>query len=697
VRGTIFFLATIFVAFLCEVTGVANVVVQQRPGDPGQAAQEMAERMADSLSRRLPQQLSNLSAEQTARQAKQKSKEGQSTQKSKQESDQTSLQASVQDQSGQASQSSGQNLDERPRLRLPEDKPLGAAGPSRDKREPGPEDADFQVVKDRWRIGLPEDPRFRKGNIFNPYRQNVLKGDYPIIGNDIFMDLTFVSETFVNLRRLPVPQDLSSQRPGSFEFFGRGRQDLINQNFIMSFDMFKGDASFKPVDWRFKVALVANVNYLRARENGVVNADPREGKSRIDGFNSVEEMFFEWRLGDTTRLVPFLRGKESEGGRSPFFDTSSMRVGIQKFTSDFRGFIFDDTNLGMRMFGNFASNRWQYNLAYFNMIEKDTNSALNAINLAEIQMRDQKVYVANVFRQDTFAKGYTLQFSAHYNSDQPTTLEDSNRLRVRPARIGLCCQTHHIRSGYFGVTGDGHFGRLNVTNAFYQAIGRDTFNPIARRAQRINAQMAAAELSIDFDWLRYRLAGFYSSGDSNVNDDTARGFDSIVSSPNFAGGEFSFWNSQEIRLTQTGAQLVGANNLIPNMRSSQIQGQSNFINPGLALYNAGIDVDVTPKLRAFINYNYLRFHRTEPLEFILFQEGFGDSVRHEIGHDLGIGFIYRPLLSENIILTAGASGLRPGTGFTDIYSSNCNGTTTQGCGAGSPSLWSTFMKVRFQY
>src|SRR5262249_7865156 len=157
--------------------------------------------------------------------------------------------------------------------------------------------------------------------------------------------------------------------------------------------------------------------------------------------------------------------------------------------------------------------------------------------------------------------------------------------------------------------------------------------------------------SMDYDWIRYRLAAFYSSGDSNPRDNTARGFDTILDNPNFAGGQFSFWNSQEIRLTQTGVALVGPSSLVPSLPSSRIQAQSNFVNPGLTLYNAGVDFDVTPKLRAFINYNYLRFNRTEPLEYVLFQNG----IRHEIGHDLGVGFIYRPLLSENIILTGGAS------------------------------------------
>src|SRR5262245_15268732 len=522
----------------------------------------MAEQTSETLSRQLPEQLSKVMP--TARHSARKS-----AQKPKEESNQSSLQASVSEavpqstgqqsssgQSGQKSQETGQDQGDRPKVQLPDNKPLGAAGPNRNRKPRPEEDADFIVVEDRWRAGLPEDPRFRKGNLLDPFHQNVLKGDYPIIGNDIFMDLNFSSETFFNVRQVPVPQGVSANLPGSFEFFGRGRQEAVSQNFLFSFDMFKGDASFKPVDWRFKVTGIANVNYLRARENGIVNQDPRAGKSRFDGFNSVEEAFFEWRLGDTPRLLPFLRGKGSEGGRSPFFDTTSMRVGIQEFTSDFRGFVFTDSNLGARMFGNFKSNRYQYNAVFFNMLEKDTNSALNQINFAEIGWRNQYVYIANLYRQDTFVKGYTLQFSTLYNHEQPSNLQDQNLLRVRPAILGSVIP-HRIQAGYFGINGDGHFGRLNVTNSFYQVIGRDTFNGLANRDQRIDAQMGAVEFSIDFDWLRYRLAGFYASGDENPLDNRAKGFDAIVDHPNFAGGEFSFWNSQEIRLTQTGAELVG--------------------------------------------------------------------------------------------------------------------------------------------
>ena len=54
--------------------------------------------------------------------------------------------------------------------------------------------------------------------------------------------------------------------------------------------------------------------------------------------------------------------------------------------------------------------------------------------------------------------------------------------------------------------------------------------------------------------------------------------------------------------------------------------------------------------------------RTEPLEYVLFQS----PIRHGIGEDLGVGVQYRPPLSENIVLTGGASMLQPGPGLPAI-------------------------------
>jgi hypothetical protein len=320
------------------------------------------------------------------------------------------------------------------------------------------------------------------------------------------------------------------------------------------------------------------------------------------------------------------------------------------------------------LFGNYFSNRLQYNLAYFYMLEKDTNSGL-----ASFDTRHQHVVVANAYFQDFLWPGYTAQLSFHYNRDNASTQFDDNGSIVRPAPIGGVCaggatqgcrlRPHTIDAFYLGWTGDGHIGRLNLTHAFYQVLGRDSFNPIPAKDIDINAQMVALEASVDVDWLRPKLSFFWASGDSDPNDDTGRGFDSIFDNPNFAGGAFSFWGRQGIALTQTRVSLKGRNSLVPTLRSSKEQGQANFVNPGLFLFNTGVDAFVTPKLRAFANVNYLRFQDTEVLEQLLFQ----GKVDEEVGWDLSLGLQYRPLLNDNLILSVGLAGFVPGQGFKDIY------------------------------
>src|SRR5260370_38119477 len=85
--------------------------------------------------------------------------------------------------------------------------------------------------------------------------------------------------------------------------------------------------------------------------------------------------------------------------------------------------------------------------------------------------------------------------------------------------------------------------------------------------------------------------------------------------------------------------------LIPYTRARKEEGQANFVNPGIFLANAGADFEITPKLRGFANFNYLRFERTKPLEFLLFQS----PIHLTIGEDFGVGVEYRPRLRENLV------------------------------------------------
>ncbi len=521
--------------------------------------------------------------------------------------------------------------------------------------------ADRREVRDRWRIGFPEYDRygdrgargrdipFKKGRWWDPYNQSMLKGDYPIKGNETFLILSAVSTTGVEQRRAPTPSDVSSTNPQSAEFFGQPEQFATSETLQLTFELFHGDTTFKPRDWAIKISPTFSIpNYVNARENGVINIDVRRGTNRTDTQVSLEEAFGEVKLADVNAN----------------FDFISVRAGIQPFVSDFRGFIFSDNNLGARLFGAFGNNRYQYNAAYFSMLEKDTNSGLNRFDT-----RHQNVYIANLYRQDFIRKGFTIQGSLHYNDDRPSIKYDRNGFLVRPALIGDVRQ-HSIKVGYLGVNGDGHLGRLNLTHSYYYVFGRDSRNPIAGRSVRVKSNMAAVEASVDHDYLRFKGSVFFAQGDSNPTDDKATGFDAIFDDPNFVGGQFSFWNRNGIRLTQTGVGLVQPNSILPSLRSSKTQGQANFVNPGIFIYNAGVDVDVTQRVKAVFNVNYLRFHRTESLEYVLFQ----NHIRHEIGWDYSLGVAYRPFLINNVTLTFGAATLQTGVGFRDIYtnrSRNC--------------------------
>ena len=247
-----------------------------------------------------------------------------------------------------------------------------------------------------------------------------------------------------------------------------------------------------------------------------------------------------------------------------------------------------------------------------------------------------------------------------YNHDDPSLHYDQNGFLVRPDPVGVALP-HTIDSCYLGWTTDGHINRVNVDTAFYWVFGRDDVNPLAGQAQTISAEMAAVELSYDADWVRFRSSLFYASGDSNPFDNKAEGFDMVVDDPNFAGGQFSYWQRQQIKLF--GVNLKQAGSLVPDLRSSKFEGQANYVNPGVFIVNFGADFNVTQKLRLISNVNFLWFDEVATLQEITF----ATNIHQAIGTDLGVGFEYRPWLNNNCIIDAGLQGLIPNEGFEDLY------------------------------
>lgn len=164
------------------------------------------------------------------------------------------------------------------------------------------------------------------------------------------------------------------------------------------------------------------------------------------------------------------------------YDFISTRIGIQRFISDFRGFIFADEAPGARLFGNYDNNKTQFNLAYFSRLNKDTNSGLDTL----FEQRYEDVAVANIYRQDLLALGHTTQASIVYRADTAGDHEDhydNNGFLSRPVALGDR-RDKNIYSTYLGITGDGHFDRINTTSAFYYVFGSESHNSIHSTGDR---------------------------------------------------------------------------------------------------------------------------------------------------------------------------------------------------------------------
>jgi hypothetical protein len=306
-------------------------------------------------------------------------------------------------------------------------------------------------IPDRWRLIQTLGFKFPW---YDPYNQNALKGDLPVLhnlGNELFFNLGVISDTLVELRRVPTPvAGQVSIRPGANDIYGGNRQRIFGQNLITSLSLQKGDTTFRPPDFELKFVPVLNYTNVSVDEAGALRANPALGKRRTDHYLGVQELFGDLHLRNV----------------SDRFDFDSVRIGIQPFTNDFRGFLFQDVPFGVRVFGNRSNNQYQYNLAWFRRLEKDTNSGLNNVSK---KFRDDDVFVSNLYRQDFPVKGFTSQVSVVHNRNREDKAHyDTNGILVRPALLGDL-QPHRYQVTYLGYSGDGHFNLWNLSTSASRA------------------------------------------------------------------------------------------------------------------------------------------------------------------------------------------------------------------------------------
>ncbi|MEH6683423.1 MAG: hypothetical protein V7664_02900 [Qipengyuania sp.] len=527
-------------------------------------------------------------------------------------------------------------------------------------RAPPPEafPVDQVPIPDRWR--LVESLGLVTERWWDPYNQNTYKGDrpinpdkvpwLPITGDDWFFIVNAISDTVFEPRTFPIPVGVqTTERPDSIDVFGKDTSYVLSQSFIVGAALLKGSTAYKPPDVEYRVTLAANLNYVDVPERRVLFVEPSKPSHRFDHFVGVQEAFFDYHFRNV----------------SDRYDFDSVRIGIQPFQADFRGFLFNDNQLGVRFFGTRDNNRFQYNFGGFWRLEKDTNSGLNAVLQTP---RDDYVFYVNAYRQDFLIPALTSQLTFVWNANREAqdVQIDDNGFPVRPALLGSL-RGHDYDVFYLGYNADGRIGRINLTGSAYYAFGEDRNSFFTDRPADISAYFAALEASYDRDWIRFRLSAAYGSGDDDPYDDVETGYDAIFENPVFAGADTSYWIRQTIPFAGGGRAISvnGRNGILNSLRSSKEQGQSNFNNPGLMLLGAGADFDITPEFRLSANANHLWFENTATLQ-ALRNEG---SIPKAIGWDLSAAAIWRPKATQNIVFRLSAATLISGDGFDDLFTS----------------------------
>jgi hypothetical protein len=368
----------------------------------------------------------------------------------------------------------------------------------------------------------------------------------------------------------------------------------FNNDVVAALEFFRGATVFEPKKWSLKGSGKAIFN----RGNG---KDAQEF--------AILELFGELKL--------FNVGSN--------FDFTSTRNGFQFFKTDFNGFIFQDFNLGYQLFGELSKNRFQWALAFADLRVKENG-------LLTFNPLNREVFFANWFWEDFLKAGFNTVFSFHYNRD-----------RSNPASS--------LDVYYAGFASAGHWGRWVFSPAFYYAFGKDQNQG---NEQTISAFLTGIEIAYPLNFLNYRGAVFYTSGDGDPNDNAANGFASINEAINLFGAGNSFLIG--------GNAFTNANSFIPAN-----QGVSTFVNPGILLLNAGLDIVFTPKLFFTSNANFAQFIDVASLE---------KTENKDIGYEVNAAFNYRLFLNENFIIQAGANAFFPRKAGIDILGSDQTVITT---------------------
>ena len=433
---------------------------------------------------------------------------------------------------------------------------------------------DIEPEANRWRLLEPGGVATKPRNpLYDPYSPNLLKGDYPLVGDRLFLATTATLDAFADFKR-------------NLDFTNRIKNvpfhehNLVGQlTGTVAMELFKGATVFAPKDWAIRLTPIMR---FRCGDKNAIDQGCGEDFRIQEAFGEVK--LFE--VGQT-------------------FDATSLRAGLQGFASDFFGLVYNDVQPGARVFSELERNRFKVNVAVFDRLNKEKLSGLN-----EFKRREHQVGVVSFQWDDFLWPGFNVQPSFVVNHDD---------------KLGRPLDAY-----YMGVAATGLLGPVNVNGAVYYVTGATADNTPDRRRQTIQAGAAFAQFLYPVSFVTPRLAIAYATGDRDPTDRHANGFDSVFDNVAFGGGQFSYLFGEKIQLGNT--TVLRGNSIFPSLRGANATSQ--FVNPGAVAINAGMDFFLTPKLLAEANLNYVRFDDTSSLERALGRDAIGHQVGYELNSGL---------------------------------------------------------------
>jgi hypothetical protein len=508
-----------------------------------------------------------------------------------------------------------------------------AAAPAAPAADAKPPDEIVPVKKVRGRWGtfdLAGHPEYTF-NPFDPYHQNTLKADYPMAG-DWFIQVNALNTDIYKSRS---NLDFRNVFPG--QTFN-SHNNFFNENVFYGLELRHHADVFVPSNFKLHLDGV----FDHKQDANAVNSGDFNNSHVFDAFVDIHL---------------FDAGQDN-------FDLTFLRAGIQAFQSDFHGLIFNDEGLGGRIFGEFLKNRLRYDVVYLKLFQKDAVSGF--IDFSKPSRH--QVGIARFTWEDFLVKGWNSEWSVHFNYD--------------PRDIKATGHIAGLNTVYFGNTMNGHLGRWIFNPAVYGVAGKaDHVVAGAPVRHDVAAWMGLVDLEYPLDYVKFRLGYSYVSGDGHPNDTKDTGFDSISDAVQLFGGPISYFVGEDIKFGA--GDLVRANSFYPSLRAGN--APANYINPGLQLMNAGMDVTFSPRVQMALNANYTRFNNTGSFPTAT---AVNANILHKDGGIEGNAFIrIKPFLhqiNQNVVLDLGVSALHPLQGLQDMFQTD-------------KTVYSTFVALRLVY